>query len=174
MKSILKFLVFFAVNFAVLLLVLKALDLRSGSHSSADLARVEFREFDEGKINFDLLREAEIDAEAETISYPPELLALDGQQVEIIGFMMPGFNPFEFRQFILVNFPTGCKSCPVGTLQEQVFVDVGAKGTPPEPYEGLMHIKGRLLLHQPVPKGIHPLLGQFMYVIDRAEAAPYE
>lgn len=174
MNSILKFVLFFAINLVIILAVMKTLDARNGgSHSSADLARVALRDYPNGKIDFDLLAAGEFDEQTRVATFKKDLADLDGKEVEIIGFMMPAADAFSFRTFILVNFPTGCKICPVGSMKDQVYIDVDFKNTPPDKTTGMVRIKGRLLLSHEKPVYYHPMLDEFIYVIDRAEVEEF-
>lgn len=188
MKTFGKFILFFFVNLLLILGVLKTIAMTGGGHSSASLARAAFDDPENARIGFDHLDRIKYDnlapkgSKANQPEYPAEILALDGKQFEMLGFMAAYDQTSSYERFLLINFPNECNFCEVDRLQEILFVESDPK-RPPPPYNGIVHVKGTLHLRLPGKKvmvlGDDPvngdnLLDEFLVVIKNAEVRPWK
>lgn len=74
---------------------------------------------------------------------PPEVEALDGQEVKLMGFMLPLDDEAPMRRFLLVEYPLLCAFCLAGSAEPSRIVEVqSAKGI--EHREEQVILRGRL------------------------------
>jgi len=184
MKTFGKFILFFFVNLLLIFGVLKTIAMTGGGHSSAALARAAFDDPGNGRIGFDHLDRIIFDnrAKKDAPKYPGNILALDGKEFEMLGFMAAYDSTISYQRFLLINFPNECNFCEVDRLQEILFVESDPK-KPPPPYNGIVHVKGTLHLRLPGKKvmvlGDDPvhgdnLLDEFLVVIKNAKVRPWK
>jgi len=183
-KTLGKFTLFFCVNLALIFGILKTLEMTGGAHSSAALARAAFDDPANGRIGFDHLDKIVFDnLDRNAVpEFPDDITALDGKEIEMLGFMAAYNSTTDFRRFLLVNFPAGCNFCEVPRLQEIVFVEADPKH-PPKRDEAIVHVKGTMHLRRGDKKvmmlGDDPvngdnLLDEFLVVIKNARVRPWE
>jgi hypothetical protein len=61
-----------------------------------------------------------------TTLIPPEVEALDGQTLKLMGFMVPVEADVTVRKFLLVETPADCPFCLAGTTEPSRIVEVEA------------------------------------------------
>lgn len=61
-----------------------------------------------------------------TTVVPPEVEAIDGRQVKLMGFMIPVEAEAPARQFLLVEYPADCPFCAIGSAEPSRMVEVDA------------------------------------------------
>jgi hypothetical protein len=85
-----------------------------------------------GVTSWDLLGKASVLFGGENGAYkvttiiPPEVEAIDGQQVKLMGFMVPVEAEAPARQFLLVEYPADCPFCAIGAAEPSRMVEVDA------------------------------------------------
>jgi len=184
MKTFGKFILFFFVNLLLIVGVLKTIAMTGGGHSSAALARAAFDDPENARIGFEHLDRIKYDniTHADAPVYPKNILALDGKEFEMLGFMAAYDSTTSYERFMLINYPNECNFCEVDRLQEILFVESEPK-KPPPPYNGIVHVKGTMHLRLPGKKvtvrGDDPvdgnnLLDEFLVVIKDAEVRPWK
>jgi hypothetical protein len=63
-----------------------------------------------------------------TIIVPPEVEALDGREVQLMGFMFPIEAETPMRRFLLVEYPADCPFCLAGAVEPSRLVEVHTPG----------------------------------------------
>lgn len=69
----------------------------------------------------------ELGQETVTTLIPPEVEALDGTSVKLMGFMFPMDAEPEPRRFLLVEYPADCPFCLAGAVEPSRMVEVEAR-----------------------------------------------
>jgi hypothetical protein len=113
----------------------------------------------EGVVGWDTLGNLEVRSEAiaplQTIfhtDYSPEVKALNGQQVKLMGFIYPLEGGLEHKRFLLTAWPPSCPFClPAGPSQ---MVEVFCQ-EPVEFAEGAILMAGRFELLKDDPSGMY-------------------
>lgn len=59
-----------------------------------------------------------------TTVIPPEVEALDGRQLKLMGFMVPVEAELQMRKFLLVQYPADCPFCVYGSAEPSRMVEV--------------------------------------------------
>ena len=118
-----------------------------------------FYKVPEGAISWDLL--GNMDVEVEVIGplrsvfhvdYTPEVKALDGQEVEVMGFIFPLAAGVEHEHFLLTAWPPSCPFClPAGPSQ---MVDVHA-AEPVAFTDGAVLMRGTFEVLEDDPQGMY-------------------
>jgi uncharacterized protein len=85
----------------------------------------------------------ELGQETVTTLIPPEIEALDGTTVRLMGFMFPIDAEPEPRRFLLVEYPADCPFCLAGTVEPSRMVEVEA-GRPIPWHDEAVLVAGRL------------------------------
>lgn len=184
MKTFGKFILFFFVNLLLIFGVLKTIAMTGSGHSSAALARAAFDDPENARIGFDHLDRIKYDnlAQKDVPKYPDDILALDGKEFEMLGFMAAYDSTTSYQRFLLINYPNECNFCEVDRLQEILFVESDPKKAPP-PFNGIVHVKGTLNLRLPGkmvtilgddPVNGDNLLDEFLVVITNAKVRPWK
>ena len=79
--------------------------------------------------------------------FVPDLVAKDGQQVNIIGFMVP-FEQFNhMTEFLVLPLPIQCYFCQILPARDVMFVKM-KEGTDTKLYDNVMLLSGTLRLHK--------------------------
>ena len=65
--------------------------------------------------------------ETVTTVIPPEVEALDGTEVRLMGFMFPIEAEPELRRFLLVEYPADCPFCLAGMVEPSRMVEVATR-----------------------------------------------
>ena len=118
-----------------------------------------FYQVPEGAIGWDLL--GDLDVRSESIAplrtvfhteYRPEVKALDGQEVKLMGFIFPLEGGLSHEHFLLTAWPPSCPFClPAGPSQMvEVFCEEPIHFT-----EGAILMAGRLELLEDDPSGMY-------------------
>ena len=81
--------------------------------------------------------------ETVTTIIPPEIEALDGAPVTLMGFMFPIEAQPQLRRFLLVEYPADCPFCLAGMVEPSRMVEVEA-GPAIEWRDEPVTIEGRL------------------------------
>jgi hypothetical protein len=118
-----------------------------------------FYQVPEGVVGWDTLGDLDVTVEEiaplRTIyrmSYSPEIKALHGQEVKLMGFIYPLEGGLEHEHFLLTAWPPSCPFClPAGPSQ---IVDVYAD-EPIEFTDGAMVIAGMFEVLRDDPSGIY-------------------
>jgi uncharacterized protein len=113
----------------------------------------------DGVVGWDLLGDLEMTAETIAplrtvyhLSYSPEIKALDGQHVKLMGFIYPLEGGLEHEHFLLTAWPPSCPFClPAGPSQ---MVDVYAD-EPIEFTDGAIVIAGTFEVLRGDPSGLY-------------------
>jgi uncharacterized protein len=83
-----------------------------------------------GVTSWDLLGKASVlfteenGTEKVTIVIPPEVEAIDGRQIKLMGFMFPVEAETPTRQFLLVEYPADCPFCLAAGTEPSRIVEV--------------------------------------------------
>jgi hypothetical protein len=85
----------------------------------------------------------ELGQETVTTLIPPEVEALDGTTVKLMGFMFPIDAEPELRRFLLVEYPADCPFCLAGAVEPSRMVEVEA-GRPIPWHDEAVILAGRL------------------------------
>lgn len=102
-----------------------------------------------GVTSWDMLGKAsvlfgeELGHETVTTLIPPEIEALDGTTVKLMGFMFPIDAEPELRRFLLVEYPADCPFCLAGMVEPSRMVEVEA-GPPIPWHDEAVIVAGRL------------------------------
>ena len=113
----------------------------------------------EGAVSWDTLAGLEVETEVVgplktrfTTSYSDEILALDGRDVRIMGFIYPLEGGLEHERFLLTAWPPSCPFClPAGPAQ---MVQVETKA--PIPFsDGAILIGGSFEVLEDDPSGMY-------------------
>ena len=118
-----------------------------------------FYEVPEGTTGWDVLGNMEVRAEVIAplqtqfhIDYSAEIIALDGQEVKLMGFIYPLEGGLEHERFLLTAWPPSCPFClPAGPSQ---MVEVFC-ADPVEFTEGAILMAGRFELLEDDPSGMY-------------------
>jgi uncharacterized protein len=118
-----------------------------------------FYKVPEGTVGWDVLGNLDVSAESIAplrtifrVSYSPEIKALHGKDVKLMGFIYPLEGGLEHEHFLLTAWPPSCPFClPAGPSQ---LVDVYA-GEPIEFTDGAIMIAGRFEVLRGDPSGIY-------------------
>jgi uncharacterized protein len=86
-----------------------------------------------------------------SITYIPEVMAMNGKQITLSGFIMPLETKEKFTHFLLSRRSPTCAFCPPGEPNEIVEVFLSK---PVNWQEDLFTISGRLILSNNGTKGI--------------------
>jgi tetratricopeptide (TPR) repeat protein len=95
-------------------------------------------------------------------SFPKYLKELDGDQVELTGFMQPLTEEQESGACLLIEYPVGCWYCEMPEVTGIVLVELAA-GKTREVTRGKLRITGKLVLNAKDPEN-------FLYTIKDAKA----
>lgn len=79
--------------------------------------------------------------------FTPELLAMDGQEVFIIGFMVPEEQFMNISDFLLLPIPIECYFCAIPPSRDVLYVKLRA-GETADIYQEPVLLRGRLTLNQ--------------------------
>jgi hypothetical protein len=79
------------------------------------------------------------DAEQVTTIVPPEVEALDGSKVKLLGFMFPVEAELPMRRFLLVEYPSDCAFCLAAGTEPSRIVEAHSP-------EGLDYLDGQVVL----------------------------
>lgn len=79
--------------------------------------------------------------------FTPELMAMDGQEVFIIGFMVPEEQFMNVSDFLLLPIPIECYFCAIPPSRDVLYVKL-REGETAEIYMEPVVIRGRLRLNQ--------------------------
>lgn len=84
-----------------------------------------------GVTSWDLLGKASVHFEEKedgaytaTTLIPPEIEALDGQTLQLMGFMVPTDAELRVREFLLVEYPADCPFCVASGTEPSRMVEV--------------------------------------------------
>lgn len=93
--------------------------------------------------------------------FVPELEAVDGQHVNIIGFMVP-FEQFNhMTEFLVLPLPLQCYFCQIPPARDVMYVRM-KEGTDTKLYDNVMRISGTIKLHKEAGT-------KFYYSLENAE-----
>lgn len=123
-----------------------------------------------GIIDFRLLRWTRNDRDGRP-EFPPELAALDGKPVQMVGFMTPYDDLDRMNSFMLFPFPVGCFFCAPPSALEVALVRQRRTDDAPFIDEPIL-VEGELRLwtpHNPDPGHQEG----FAYIIDAAKVSAY-
>lgn len=120
---------------------------------------------EENLITFELLRSTRVPYSSPII-YPDKLLALDGKQVRMVGFMTPYDDLDILTNFMVMNASVGCNFCAPPEMEEVVFVR--QKDKKARYLEGPILVTGTLRLDTDLPAR-DIMHDTFYYVIDDAD-----
>ncbi len=86
-----------------------------------------------------------------TASFPPEVRALNGQEVALSGFILPLDTAIRTRHFLISRYTPVCFFCPPGEPNEvaEVMTKAGVRLT-----DRLVNVRGRLVLSDKGDKGL--------------------
>jgi hypothetical protein len=79
------------------------------------------------------------DAEQVTTIVPPEVEALDGSEVKLMGFMFPVEAELPMKRFLLVEYPSDCAFCLAAGTEPSRIVEAHSP-------EGLDYLDGQVVL----------------------------
>ena len=83
--------------------------------------------------------------------HPPEVRALEGKEVAVLGFMLPtGFMP-PFSSFVLTRYTPVCAFCPPGAPNEAVQVNLDEFV---KPTTGMISVRGKLHINSDGGSGL--------------------
>lgn len=145
MKTVLKFLIFFALNLFLIFAIIRT--LQKDDPNQALLAEHSLKNYSAGLIDFTLLQKT-ADYDSEQPRYTGMLDSLDNQPVEIVGFIAPYNDYNDLTRFYLSSIASGCNFCPYPTKRDKVFVECEEGAAPPSGYAGLLRVKGTFRLKQ--------------------------
>ncbi len=134
----------------------------------AVLENEKFERYQEGNINFDLLRQTTLNRNPPPI-FPNELKKLDGKTVKILGFMAPFDDIQNLSNFML--FPTfaGCFFCAPPSNTEVVLIRQNVEKA--DWIDGPILVEGTLSLwREKHPDSGHEI---FLYIINDAKVTKY-
>ena len=102
--------------------------------------------------------------------FVPDLVAKDGQQVNIIGFMVP-FEQFNhMTEFLVLPLPIQCYFCQIPPARDVMFVKM-KEGTDTKLYDNVMLLSGTLRLAGGFFQRAHQLLVVDVAALDSADEA---
>lgn len=84
---------------------------------------------------------------------PPEVAALDGQTVKLLGFMVPIEAELPMKQFLLVELPSDCAFCLAAGTEPSRIIEVNS----PEGFayaEDQILVSGRLEVVENAEEGV--------------------
>jgi hypothetical protein len=118
-----------------------------------------FYQVPEGVIGWDVLGEMDVEVEVLGplrsvfhVSYTDEVKALDGQEVQIMGFLFPLEGGMSHARFLLTAWPPSCPFClPAGPSQ---MVEVLCE-EPVDFSEGAILMAGKLSVLEDDPSGMY-------------------
>lgn len=103
------------------------------------------------------------------VAFPEELMQLDGEEVELVGFMAPFDSLEDMRRCMIVPAYVGCTFCSPPNLTQVVYVTQG-DGDSGGPYpfvDSVAHVRGILRLSLPQKEHEGALQG-FIYSLENA------
>jgi len=148
------------------------MDITSEEHEELleALESDEFAKYEEGKINFNLLRQTKLYKDPPPV-FPEALKKLDQTTVQMVGFMAPYDDLADMSTFMLMPISVGCFFCVPPSAQEVVLVRQNAEGEPPFLSAPIL-VEGTLKIWQAQsPDQAHEM---FLYVIENADVQEYE
>lgn len=118
-----------------------------------------FYQVPDGVLGWDLLGEMDIEVEVLAplrsqfhVDYSDEVKALDGQEVQVMGFIYPLKGGLTHEHFLLTAWPPSCPFClPAGPSQ---MVEIYCE-TPLEFTDGAVLLSGKFEVLKDDPKGMY-------------------